>query len=143
MFPDTSPPLRPLLLLAETEPFRADYLRHALHDAGAQLLGPVRAVTEGLALLANLREHPAAAIVNLRLADGSALPLLDALEAIGVPFLLIGEAGMTPPPHLAARPCLLAPFASYQIVAAVRALPVPMTPRSPAAAPQVERARHG
>lgn len=143
MFPDASLPTRPLLLLAEAEPFRADYLRHALHDAGAQLLGPVRAVAEGLALLANLREHPAAAIVNLRLSDGSALPLLDSLEAGGVPLLLIGEAGMVPPPHLVSRPCLLAPFASYQIVAAVRALPVALTPPSPATAPLAESARHG
>jgi len=143
MFPDASLPARPLLLLAEAEPFRADYLRHALHDAGAQLLGPVRSVTEGLALLANLRERPAAAIVNLRLSDGSALPLLDALDAGGVPLLLIGEAGMAPPPHLATRPCLLAPFASYQIVDAVRALLVAMRPLSPAPASVAESARHG
>ncbi|MDR6787057.1 hypothetical protein J2Y58_000395 [Sphingomonas sp. BE138] len=142
MFPDASPPPRPLLLLAEAEPFRADYLGHALRDAGALLLGPVRAVTEGLALFANLRERPAAAIVNLRLGDGTALPLLDVLDAAGVPLLLIGEAGMTPPPHLAARPCLLAPFASYQIVAAVRALAVPLSPPL-APAPLVEGVRHG
>lgn len=122
MFPQPSAPTRPLILLAEAEPFRADYLRHALHDAGNQLLGPVRAVAEGLALLGNLRERPAAAIVNLRLADGAALTLLDAIEAAGVPLLLIGEPGMAPPAHLAHRPCLLAPFASYQIVEAVRQL---------------------
>ncbi|MBY9064811.1 hypothetical protein K7957_17880 [Sphingomonas yunnanensis] len=143
MFPDVSPPARPLLLLAEAEPFRADYLRHALHDAGAQLLGPVRAVAEGLALLANLRERPAAAIVNLRLGDGTALPLLDSLDALGVPLLLIGEAGMTPPPRLAAHPCLLAPFASYQIVAAVLALPVTLTQPPLATAAVAEGARHG
>ncbi|MBB3693257.1 hypothetical protein [Sphingomonas sp. BK580] len=143
MFPDASPPARPLILLAEAEPFRADYLRHALHDAGAQLLGPVRAVVEGLALLANLRERPAAAIVNLRLGDGAALPLLDSLEDMAVPLLLIGEAGMTPPPHLAARPCLLSPFASYQIVAAVRALSVPLAPPLRVSPALAEGVRHG
>jgi hypothetical protein len=143
MFPDLPPPTRPLILLAEAEPFRADYLRNALHDAGAQLLGPVRGVAEGLALLARLRDRPAAAIVNLRLADGIALPLLDSLDDAGVPLLLIGEAGMTPPPDFAARPCLLAPFASYQIVEAVRALAVTLTPPLSASATLVGSERHG
>lgn len=85
-------------------------------------LGPVRAVAEGLALLANLRDRPAAAIVNLRLNDGSAHLLVDEIARLRIPLLLTGDAGMALPKHLMERPCLLTPYASYQIVEAVRHL---------------------
>lgn len=133
MFPAAIPHARALVLMAEAEPFRVEYLRHALHEAGIHLLGPVRNVAEGQALLGNLRDQPVAAIVNLRLEDGSALPLIEALDEADVPLLLIGEAGMAPSPLLRDRAMLLAPFAAYQVVAAVRQLiAVPLaTPMPP------------
>jgi hypothetical protein len=140
MIAETRPASRPLILLAEAEAFRADYLRLALHDAGMHPLGPVRAVAEGLALLANLRDRPAAAVVNLRLGDGSAHPLVDEVARLGIPLLLTGDAGMSLPKHLMERPYLLAPYASYQIVEAVQHLT--SRPESPVTVTSASESEH-
>ena len=58
-------------------------LEATLRLYGCAVLGPAVTVAEGLALLA--RETPKAALVNARLQDGSALPLVTALKAAGVP----------------------------------------------------------
>lgn len=122
MIAENRPIPRPLILLAEAEVFRADYLHRAIQDAGMDPLGPVRSVHEGLALLANLRDRPAAAIVNLRLHDSSALPLIEEVARIGIALLLTGDAGMLVPQQYMGVPCLLTPYASYQVVDALRQL---------------------
>lgn len=85
-------------------------------------LGPVRAVQEGMALLANLRDRPAAAVINLRLRDGTALPLVDEVARVCIPLLLTSDAGMSLPQHYTYLPRLLVPYASYQVAEALRHL---------------------
>jgi DNA-binding response OmpR family regulator len=71
------------VLVAEDEAVVALELEATLRRHGCMVLGPAVTVAEGLALLA--RETPSAALVNARLQDGGALPLVTALRAAGVP----------------------------------------------------------
>jgi DNA-binding response OmpR family regulator len=71
------------VLVAEDEAIVALELEATLRLYGCAVLGPAFTVAEGLVLLA--RETPHAALVNARLQDGSALPLVTALRAAGVP----------------------------------------------------------
>jgi CheY-like chemotaxis protein len=116
------------ILLADDERFRADYVGHAVAGAGATLLGPLCTVQDGQAALERAATTPHAAIVSLRLGDGSALDLVEALAERGVPFLMIGRAGAAPSPLLRGRPHLTQPFAAYQIVDAICDLLAEATP---------------
>ncbi len=83
MLPDRYDLAGSTVLIAEDEAVVALELEATLRRHGCMVLGPAVTVAEGLALLA--RGTPSAALVNARLRDGSALPLVTALRAAGVP----------------------------------------------------------
>jgi DNA-binding response OmpR family regulator len=83
MLPDQPVLAGSTVLVAEDEAVVALELEATLRRQGCVVLGPAVTVAEGLALLAG--ETPSAALVNARLQDGSALPLVTALRAAGVP----------------------------------------------------------
>lgn len=75
------------ILVAEDEPVVALELEGTLRGAGYGVLGPVATAAEGFELLA--ARTPDVALVNARLADGSAAALVAALLAAGA---LVGLA---------------------------------------------------
>jgi CheY-like chemotaxis protein len=62
-------------------------LQLTLEDFGYRVLGPARSNEHVLTMLAH--ERPDAAVVDLRLTDGLATPVTEALSARGVPFMLL------------------------------------------------------
>ncbi|MHC2017744.1 response regulator [Methylobacterium sp. CM6247] len=74
------------IFIAENEYFLADELRRELQDAGAEVLGPVAFVQDGLRILEGSAAPDAASLdVNL---DGECVyPLADVLIARSVPFV--------------------------------------------------------
>jgi DNA-binding response OmpR family regulator len=62
-------------------------LQLTLEDFGYRVLDPASSNEDTLAMLAH--ERPDAAVVDLRLTDGLATPVTEALSALGVPFMLL------------------------------------------------------
>jgi len=73
------------ILVVEDEALVALMIRDLLMDAGATVIGPAVTAAEGLALVRE--ERIDGAVLDYRLADGTSLPVADALAARGVPFL--------------------------------------------------------
>jgi DNA-binding response OmpR family regulator len=74
------------VLAVEDEAMIAFELEDMLVDLGHEVLGPVGKVDAALRLLGGAR--PDAAIVDANLGGASALPIVQALKAAGVPFAL-------------------------------------------------------
>ena len=87
------------VLVAEDQTFIALDLSLAVEDVGGQVLGPVGSSREGMALIA--AGSVGAAIVDMNLADGESTPLVEALVALGVPFII--HTAVDLPQALAAR----------------------------------------
>ena len=58
---------------------------------GCEVLGPMASAAEVLVLLRH--ERPDAALLDVGLADGQAVPVAEALRAAGVPFVLVTGRG--------------------------------------------------
>ena len=74
------------ILVVEDEYFLADELQIMLEDAGAEMLGPVASVANGLHILA-AGSLPDAASLDVNLGGENVYPLADALIARAVPFV--------------------------------------------------------
>jgi CheY-like chemotaxis protein len=74
------------VLVAEAAAVIALDLEHTLRGFGCGVLGPVGSVAAALLLLE--RERPDAALFELDLSDGHAVPLAEMLARLGVPFAL-------------------------------------------------------
>jgi hypothetical protein len=86
--PDDKPDLSGLrVLVAEDEFIAAMDIVAIVEDLGGELLGPVTAVSEGIALLR--RDIPHMALLDVQLSDGLVTPLASALERLQVPFALV------------------------------------------------------
>ncbi len=123
--PDRTPPPDMLrgrrVLVVEDEALVAMLVEDTLTDAGAEVIGPVRSVTEALAALA--RDRPDAAVLDLNLDGVSSRPVADALAAAGVPFVVAtgyGADGM-PPGHAGVQ-VLAKPYDPSALTAALAGL---------------------
>lgn len=83
------------VLVVEDEPFIAYDLALAVEDAHGLPVGPAATVREALNLI-NSREIDAA-ILDMTLSDGTAGPILEALEGRGVPVVLHTATPLSPP----------------------------------------------
>ncbi|MBV9750652.1 MAG: response regulator [Acetobacteraceae bacterium] len=91
-----------------------------LLDAGAEVVGPRGTAVEALALLAEAT--PDAAVVDVNLGDHTSEPVIKALTARGVPFLVAtgyGTAGLTVPPGSAV---IAKPFEPSALICRLAAL---------------------
>ena len=108
-------------------------LEMTLRDLGCAVLGPAASTADALLLLA--RGRPDAALLDLALSDGTAVPVAEALGAAGVPFaLLTGTAGTPDHPALRGAPRLDKPFAPGQLRRLLVLLLAPRARVSPTAA---------
>jgi CheY-like chemotaxis protein len=98
------------VLLAESEAIIALALTTTLQELGYRVLGPARSVREALALVH--RQRPDLALLDAKLADGSAAPLAKALRDMDVPFALATahDQASLAEPVLRAAPCLDLPY---------------------------------
>jgi DNA-binding response OmpR family regulator len=85
-----------LILVVEPEPIVAEGLCLAIAKLGGVAIGPVRTVSEALALLETRRI--AAAILEANLADRDVTPVARLLVRRGVPFVI--HSAVTIPPAL-------------------------------------------
>ncbi len=76
----------PTVLAVEDEGMIAMELEDMLEDLGYEVLGPAATVEDACALMRV--SVPDVAVIDMNLAGASALPVLQALEAAGVPFVL-------------------------------------------------------
>jgi len=110
------------ILLAEKDGFAAGYIGSAITSCGGRLVGPLSSVAQALARLEG-DDLPAAASLNVSLADGPSWPVADALVRLGIPFLfLTGPDGRNLPSRLCGAAVLTKPFAAYQVCEALDAL---------------------
>jgi two-component system, response regulator PdtaR len=79
------------VLVVEDEFVLAINYQVLLWRLGCKVLGPAASVAEALVLLRH--ERPDAALLDVRLADGRATPVAEALRAAGVPFVLVTACG--------------------------------------------------
>lgn len=87
------------VLVAEDQSFIALDLAFAIEDANGQVVGPAASCKEALSLL---RSTPVAgAILDINLADGECLPIIERLHELGVPMVV--QTGKGLPPSIAAR----------------------------------------
>ena len=75
------------VLVVEDEFLIALEVEFLLRDFGCEVLGPVPSVVRALELLG--RERPDAALLDLDLLDGTAVPVAELLASMRVPFALV------------------------------------------------------
>src|SRR3954462_10536878 len=75
------------VLVVEDEFVIALEVEFLLRDFGYEVLGPVPSVARALELLG--RERPDAALLDLNLPDGTAVPVAELLASMRVPFVLV------------------------------------------------------
>lgn len=91
------------VLVVEDEYLVAHEIVDLLEQWGATIMGTVQSPAQALDLLA--RETPDGAVLDINLRGGSAYSVADALEAAGVPFILVTgyDNGCYPPVMPASR----------------------------------------
>jgi DNA-binding response OmpR family regulator len=107
------------VLVAEDEWLLAAELEDHLRAIGWDAVEHVSSVAAGLAVLRARR--PALALLDLRLADGRATPLAEALATAAVPFLVLTgyPCGDFEEPVLRDVPCLAKPYGEAELQAVI------------------------
>ncbi len=75
------------VLLVEDELFIALDLQETIEEAGFHVIGPCATVVEAEEAILRYEARFAAAVLDVRLADGAVFPAADRLHAAGVPLL--------------------------------------------------------
>jgi DNA-binding response OmpR family regulator len=110
------------VLVAEDEAIVALELEGTLRAGGCAVLGPAQSNAEALELL-HRRGRPDAALLNATLADGSAMALVEAMRAAGVPIGLVTGYGVDElEAPLRGLPVLAKPHHPTDLLAFVRRL---------------------
>jgi CheY-like chemotaxis protein len=106
---------RPGILVVEDEALVSLDLETLLSDAGYRVEGPVSTVSEALERLEAHR--PAAAVVDVNVRDGLIFPVVDRLDRLSVPFVLLtGHSAAALPARFRGRPLVNKPFAARQLL---------------------------
>jgi hypothetical protein len=75
------------VLIAEDEALLGWEMTGMLEDEGADVVGPVSSIGEGMACVSEYRSQLDAAVLDWRLIDGTARPLAETLAKYAVPFV--------------------------------------------------------
>jgi len=129
----TQPPFAGLRILSvENDALNAEAMKCLLEMQGALVLGPVGQVQEALTLID--RDRPDLALVDFRLNGETIEPVIDALKARIIPFVLVTAcAPCLMPSEYSGMPTVVKPFMVedlYRAVSEVRVV------NSPAASSQ-------
>lgn len=107
------------ILIVEDQTLIAMWIEDVLCEAGAEIIGPAPTVVEALGLIgaAGVGSLLDAAILDVRLQDGTSLAVADKLASLGVPFVFVtGYKDIRLGRHGGA-PVLVKPVASEDLVA--------------------------
>ncbi|MBL6458853.1 response regulator [Belnapia sp. T6] len=118
------------ILIVEDEALVTMLLEDELSDAGAEVVGSARTVSEALQIIERVAQDGGldAAVLDINLAGEAVTPVANQLAALGVPFLFATGYGTDcDTGGHAAAPVLHKPFATERLVAAVEAI-VSFTP---------------
>lgn len=110
------------ILVVEDEFFIAQEIAEAIAQAGLEVVGPFSRVA---AALARLREGPAcnAAVLDVSLRNEDSLPVALALEASGIPYIVVtGFSADQIPRDMTAAQVLAKPANARDLIGAIRAL---------------------
>jgi DNA-binding response OmpR family regulator len=123
-----SEPVPPLsgcrVLVVEDEYLIASEVKRWLHNAGAEVIGPVPRADLALDLIA--QQHPDAAVLDVNLGDGDTVyPVADKLGILGVPYIFAtGDVRVAGASAGSERPTLEKPFVAAELVRALSKLVV-------------------
>lgn len=107
------------ILVVEDEFLIAEDLRESLEDLGAEVVGPFATVAAALAAL-DRGERIDGATLDVRLGREKSYPVAEALQARGLPFVLLtGYSDRALPDHLRGAPRCAKPFDLGKIVRAL------------------------
>jgi DNA-binding response OmpR family regulator len=100
---------RPRVLICEDDPILACDLEQQLEDLGFDPIGPFATQAEALRALRAIR--PAAAVIDVELADGACTKLAGVLRDNGVPTVVVtGLRVSSPPPEFSDATWLMKPL---------------------------------
>jgi CheY-like chemotaxis protein len=105
------------VLVVENQFLIASEIQRILTERGCIVLGPVRGLDQALEQIQG--DAPDAAVLNVKLADGTAAPAAELLRARGVPFLLVTGYAEPPDPVLQDVPRLEKPFQDEELARAL------------------------
>ena len=110
------------ILVVEDEALTGLALELLLEEAGYEVIGPAARVQDALDLFES--QKPQAAILDVNLFGESAMPIADALDRIGVPFIFCTgyQRGENIAPQHASAPVLAKPINGEYLLAAVNRL---------------------
>ena len=113
------------ILVVEDEPLIALNLESVLSEAGAEVIGP--ALTVAAALQLSVTPGLTSAIVDLRLQNQSARPVIECLVRHGIPFCLhSGQTEMAPENSWPDATVLIKPANDHDIIGVLAGLRRPV-----------------
>ncbi|WP_084698550.1 response regulator [Muricoccus aerilatus] len=106
------------ILVAEDECLIAMLIEDCLRQAGAEVVGPAASAEDALRLLTKVGAEGTldAAVLDVRLGDGSVLPVADKLTALGVPFVFATGYEAPELGRYTAAPVLLKPISTGNLM---------------------------
>jgi DNA-binding response OmpR family regulator len=112
---------RPRVLVVEDNPLLARFTRLLLTQFGCEVVGPVARVEDAVALADTAALD--AALLDVNVADRSAVPIGEILERRGIPYaVMTGYGRENMPTAFHDKPCLYKPFRESDLKAAITAL---------------------
>lgn len=108
------------LIVVEDEAFISMLIEDMLDELGCVLVGTAARVADALALVEAHEGAFDGAILDVNLGQDSIDPVIEALAARGVPFVLATGYGAAVEPRFAAYPILAKPFQIEALQAALR-----------------------
>jgi CheY-like chemotaxis protein len=112
---------RPRILVVEDNPLLARFTALQLGQLGGEVVGPVGCVDTAVALAS--AEPLDAALLDINVADRSAVPVAEALDRRGTPYaVMTGYGRESVPPAFHDRRCLYKPFRESDLRSAIASL---------------------
>lgn len=103
------------VLIAEDDFFVAQYLAEIVQDAGGMVIGPASDASDACTLAA--AALPDCAVLDMRLKDSDASPIVAFLDGACIPFVIVtGYRRDGLPSHLGWVPCLSKPFSRVELL---------------------------
>jgi CheY-like chemotaxis protein len=112
---------RPRVLVVEDNPLLARFTALLLTQLGCEVVGPVGSVDTAVALAG--AEPLDAALLDINVADRSAVPVAETLDRRGTPYAVMTGYGREKiPPAFQDTPCLYKPFRESDLKSVIAAL---------------------
>ena len=105
------------ILVVEDENWLAMELAWLVQEAGYAVLGPERSVAEARKALDRMKID--LALLDIRLGGETVFPIVEKLEAMGVPFIFVTGNPDSLPPESSDRPLLAKPWTTTTLLSLI------------------------